>query len=86
MTIQQDLDTAVAGRTVATRFLDTLERHGDISVLRWKDSSGEWHSGAGIGLRYATPIGPLRVDVAAPVSGDTDGEDFYLYFGIGHSF
>lgn len=50
------------------------------------DNSGEWHSGAGLGIRYATPIGPLRFDVGVPVSGDTDGEAFQLYFGIGHSF
>ncbi|MEE4189452.1 MAG: BamA/TamA family outer membrane protein, partial [Roseobacter sp.] len=49
-------------------------------------TSGEWHSGAGVGVRYATPIGPIRFDVAVPTSGDTDGDGFQLYFGIGHSF
>ncbi|MEO9649905.1 MAG: autotransporter assembly complex family protein [Roseobacter sp.] len=49
-------------------------------------TSGEWHSGAGIGIRYATPIGPLRFDIGVPTSGDTDGESFQLYFGIGHAF
>ncbi len=50
------------------------------------DGSGEWQTGAGVGIRYATPIGPLRVDLAVPTSGETDGQDFQLYFGIGHSF
>src|SRR5680860_1192861 len=42
MTIQQELDECVAGRTVATRFLDTLAEHGDVAVLRWKESDGAW--------------------------------------------
>ena len=42
MTTQQELDECVAGRTVATRFLDTLAEHGDIAVLRWKESDGSW--------------------------------------------
>lgn len=42
MTTQQELDECVAGRTVATRFLDTLAEHGDIAVLRWKEPDGTW--------------------------------------------
>lgn len=42
MTTQQDLDECVAGRTVASRFLDTLAQHGDIAVLRWKEADGSW--------------------------------------------
>jgi translocation and assembly module TamA len=47
---------------------------------------GNAHSGAGLGLRYLTPVGPLRVDVAFPVEGDTDADDYYLYIGIGQAF
>lgn len=48
-------------------------------------SGGEWHSGAGLGLRYRTGIGPIRVDLGAPVSGSTrDG--LQLYIGIGQAF
>lgn len=46
---------------------------------------GDWHSGAGLGLRYKTGIGPLRVDVAGPTSGDT-GKGVQLYIGIGQAF
>ncbi|MDO6584046.1 BamA/TamA family outer membrane protein [Salipiger sp. 1_MG-2023] len=48
-------------------------------------SDGNWHSGAGLGLRYKTGIGPLRVDVAGPTSGDT-GNGVQLYIGIGQAF
>ena len=53
-----------------------------------EDSFGgdtETQVGAGIGVRYATGIGPIRLDLATPVSGDTgDGLQFYL--GIGQAF
>lgn len=42
-------------------------------------------SGAGVGVRYKTPIGPLRFDVAGPVSGDT-GNGIQLYLGLGQAF
>lgn len=46
---------------------------------------GEWHSGAGVGVRYHTSIGPLRVDLGLPVSGrSSDGPQ--LYIGIGQAF
>ncbi|MGD9916563.1 MAG: autotransporter assembly complex family protein [Paenirhodobacter sp.] len=48
-------------------------------------SSGEWQSGAGLGLRYKTPIGPIRLDIAAPVSGKT-GDGAQIYLGIGQAF
>ena len=44
------------------------------------------HSGAGLGLRYKTPVGPIRFDVAVPVSGDTAADDFQFYIGVGQTF
>ena len=49
-------------------------------------SDGESHAGAGIGLRYNTGIGPIRVDLGVPVSGDDDGSSFHIYIGIGQAF
>ena len=48
-------------------------------------SGGRWHAGAGLGLRYATGIGPIRVDLGAPVRGAT-GSGLQLYVGIGQAF
>lgn len=48
--------------------------------------SGDWQAGAGIGVRYTTPFGPIRVDLATPVRGEGVGEDVYIYIGIGHAF
>ncbi|MFK7938508.1 MAG: autotransporter assembly complex family protein [Roseovarius sp.] len=47
--------------------------------------NGDWHSGAGLGVRYDTTFGPIRVDVATPLDNDA-GEDFELYIGIGQAF
>ena len=47
--------------------------------------SSDWHAGAGLGLRYDTVVGPLRIDVGYPVAGTT-GSGFQLYLGIGHAF
>ncbi|NNK77567.1 MAG: BamA/TamA family outer membrane protein [Litoreibacter sp.] len=49
-------------------------------------SSGDWHSGAGIGVRYGTGIGPIRMDLAVPVSGPGDQSGFQVYIGIGQAF
>jgi translocation and assembly module TamA len=43
-------------------------------------------AGAGIGLRYATPFGPLRLDVAMPLEKYDGGNNFGIYAGIGQSF
>lgn len=47
--------------------------------------SGNWHAGAGLGVRYHTSFGPIRVDLGFPVSGDTSGGT-QLYVGIGQAF
>jgi translocation and assembly module TamA len=49
-------------------------------------SSGEWHSGAGIGVRYDTGIGPIRLDLAVPLDGPGDPSGFEIYIGIGQAF
>ncbi len=43
-------------------------------------------AGAGIGIRYATPLGPLRFDVALPLKRYSGGRTFGLYAGIGQAF
>ncbi len=59
---------------------------GYIGENAFPDGTGGSHSGAGIGLRYDTGIGPIRFDIATPVSGDAGGSNFYIYVGIGQAF
>nr|WP_281417296.1 autotransporter assembly complex family protein [Gemmobacter fulvus] len=58
---------------------------GYVSPLDFFDEFGDWHAGAGLGIRYDTGFGPIRLDVAAPVGGDT-GEGVQIYVGIGQAF
>jgi translocation and assembly module TamA len=64
----------------------TFYDFGYVGAESFPDFSGNSHAGAGLGLRYVTGIGPLRADLAVPVSGDTEASDFYLYIGIGQAF
>jgi translocation and assembly module TamA len=41
---------------------------------------------AGLGLRYYTAVGPLRLDVAVPINPRKGDPNFAVYFGIGQSF
>ncbi|NYS24652.1 outer membrane protein assembly factor [Rhodobacteraceae bacterium 2376] len=47
--------------------------------------ASDWHAGAGLGVRYDTAVGPLRVDLGMPVRGDT-GRGLQIYIGIGQAF
>ncbi|WP_305987198.1 autotransporter assembly complex family protein [Roseibium sp. MMSF_3544] len=50
------------------------------------DFSEELKIGVGAGLRYFTPIGPLRVDAAIPLDPGQDDPDFALYVGLSQAF
>jgi translocation and assembly module TamA len=58
---------------------------GTVSSLTYPDFS-DIRAGAGLGIRYATPFGPLRLDVAMPLNKYEDGASFGFYAGIGQSF
>ncbi len=59
---------------------------GYIGEEEFYNGDGTWHSGAGLGLRYNTAIGPIRLDVAVPTSGPDTGDNVQVYIGIGQSF
>lgn len=58
---------------------------GYVSDAEWFGGRGEWQTGAGFGLRYDTGFGPVRLDVAFPLSGST-GDGMQVYVGIGQAF
>ena len=46
----------------------------------------EIQTAAGPGIRLATPIGSLRLDVGFPIDRDP-GQDLYqIHFSVGHTF
>lgn len=58
---------------------------GHIGAETFFDEGGGWQVGAGVGVRYDTGVGPIRLDAAMPVSGDGGG-GVQFYLGIGQAF
>ena len=48
--------------------------------------NSDFQAGAGVGLRYKTPFGPLRVDFAVPLNPGPGDPDYGIYAGIGQAF
>ncbi|MFK7918763.1 MAG: long-chain fatty acid--CoA ligase [Ilumatobacter sp.] len=42
MTTSQELHDRIVGQNLPKRFLTNVERNGDVEVVNWKNSSGEW--------------------------------------------
>jgi Outer membrane protein len=76
-----ELRTKVKGNISVVGFYDL----GGIGTGSLPGGNAEWHAGAGLGLRYNTGFGPIRFDLAGPVSGDT-GNGMQIYIGIGQAF
>ena len=62
-------------------FLDgagvSAEQSVDFDELRYS---------AGFGVRYDTPIGPIRFDIATPIDPSEDDDPIQLYISIGQAF
>ncbi len=48
--------------------------------------TGTIRAGAGGGIRYYTPIGAIRADVALPLNRLPNGDRFEIYIGLGQAF
>jgi translocation and assembly module TamA len=42
--------------------------------------------GVGAGIRYYTPIGPIRLDIAVPTKSRPNQDSFDIYIGLGQAF
>ena len=59
---------------------------GGAFVSSYPDFKDELHVSAGLGLRYYTAIGPIRLDVAAPLNRRPGDKPVSLYVSIGQAF
>ncbi|GAA0579022.1 autotransporter assembly complex family protein [Caenispirillum bisanense] len=60
---------------------------GQVFEARYPDFSEDILWAAGLGFRYYTGIGPLRLDVAVPLNARDDVDDAYqFYLSIGQAF
>lgn len=57
---------------------------GQLYTTEWPEFDTDMEWGAGIGVRYFTPIGPVRLDVAMPLEDVDPPVQFYI--SIGQSF
>ena len=59
---------------------------GQVFEASYPDFEDDLQYGAGLGLRYETGFGPLRLDVAVPVNGRDTDPDYAFYISLGQSF
>ena len=79
--VSVELRIRISERIGLVGFVDA----GSVGLTGPLDDTADSHAGAGLGLRYDTGFGPVRLDVAAPVSGTT-GEGVQIYVGLGQAF
>ena len=58
---------------------------GAAFASEWPDFNGLRYS-AGIGLRYYTAIGPVRLDFAVPINRQQGNSGYGIYVSLGQSF
>ncbi len=61
----------------------------DVGEVRRREASwtlGDLQFGAGVGVRYATPVGPLRVDLGIPFEPPPGEPHWQVHFSIGQAF
>ncbi|MEO1494322.1 MAG: autotransporter assembly complex family protein [Pseudomonadota bacterium] len=59
---------------------------GSVSEEQFPDFNEGVQAAAGVGFRYYSPAGPIRVDVALPINPRDADDAFQLYFSIGQAF
>ncbi len=65
----------VTGKWWSAVFIDSGEAVNDIKQSNVK-------TGAGFGVRWQSPVGPIKLDIARPV-GDSEDRDIQFYIGLG---
>ena len=72
---------AEALETARTTFVDA----GSVGFQETPNFSNMRY-GAGLGVRYKLPFGPIRADIAFPLDAREDDAAFQLYISIGQAF
>ncbi|WP_254049794.1 autotransporter assembly complex family protein [Novosphingobium sp. TH158] len=84
------------GRSVAEGAIEARVRFGDFGVVGFVDVGQSWDSslprfsdlraGVGIGGRYYTNFGPVRLDIATPIARRPGEAKITVYASIGQAF
>lgn len=86
----------IGGRSINEFALEARYRFGDFGIVPFIDAGNAYEStlpkgsdlrfGAGIGGRFYTNFGPMRVDVATPLNKRPGDSRIALYISIGQAF
>nr|WP_292191912.1 BamA/TamA family outer membrane protein [Mesorhizobium sp.] len=76
-----EMRIAVTDRVGIVTFVDA----GTVSNMSVPDFS-DVKVGAGVGPRYVTPVGPLRIDAAIPLHRDPGDRKYGIYVRFGQGF
>jgi len=72
--VWKDIDDIFEGK------FSLFEKKEDVSVFDYKYSTG-------FGLRYYTPVGPIRIDAGFPINRSSDlEEDYWIHISLGQIF
>jgi len=87
----------IGGTAVDAATIELRQRvFGNFGIVAFADAgqasdegvpfTGTLRAGVGTGVRYYTPIGVVRADVAIPLNRPPDGDTFGIYIGLGQAF
>jgi translocation and assembly module TamA len=90
-------NTPIGGTSIDAATIELRQRlWGNIGAAAFIDAgqvaegsapfAGRLEEGAGVGARYYTAIGPIRVDLAVPINPIPHGDSFEIYLGLGEAF
>ncbi|MGQ2940296.1 MULTISPECIES: autotransporter assembly complex protein TamA [Sphingomonadaceae] len=89
-------DDPIGGNGLAEFSLEARVRFGDFGVVPFFDAGNVYANsvpdfsglryGAGIGVRYYSSFGPLRIDVATPLNRQTGDSRIGVYISLGQAF
>ncbi len=80
------LSTELRGWITDTIGLVAFVDAGRAFANEYQDFNDPLQIGAGLGARYKTPIGAVRLDVARPVNKREQDDEFQFYISIGQTF
>lgn len=89
-------DDPIGGRSLAEFALEARVRVGDFGIVPFIDAGNIYESslpelddlrfGAGLGVRYHTSFGPIRVDVGTPLNRRRGDPRVAVYVSLGQAF
>ena len=82
VSLNAELRAKITETIGVTAFFDA----GTVGSEPWPTGADSWHRGVGLGIRYQTGFGPLRLDVARGLDRVAGDPVVGIYIGLGQAF